>query len=262
MNKFISLIKRNETTILSVIAMLGVIGTGVASGIASKKAEEDINKKKKIVKEELYFDNMKTDVITETPRPTKKEYLKKYWYYYMPAVGIGIISCACIGLSDHLNKKRQAALISACALTAESFREYRETVKTLYGEESDILVKNEIAKKNYTDDIEKPEVDELLFYDEISGRYFNATMEDVKDAEYHFNRNFALRDWAVLNEFYKFLGLEPIEEGEVLGWSTWAEATYGYKWVDFEHEKVVMDDGLECYILRYPFAPHADYMDC
>lgn len=87
-------------------------------------------------------------------------------------------------------------------------------------------------------------------------------MDDVIEAEYHFNRNFALRDYADLNELYSFLGLPQTEYGATVGWGRYAgESVYGYQWVDFVHIKEHMDDGTEYYRISIPFGPTADYLD-
>ena len=91
-----------------------------------------------------------------------------------------------------------------------------------------------------------------LFYDEHSNRYFEATIEQVIQAEYHLNRNFTLRGYVYLNEFYEFLGLSITEYGDVMGWAVNYDEIY---WVDFNHRKVAMDDGLEVYIIETPYEP-------
>lgn len=104
--------------------------------------------------------------------------------------------------------------------------------------------------------IEDNDGSEKLFYDEFSNRYFEVTIEQVISAEYHLNRNYTLRGYSVLNELYEFLGLETTDNGSVLGWMPTDEGEY---WIDFNHRKVVMDDGLECYIIEMPFEPKPDF---
>lgn len=59
-----------------------------------------------------------------------------------------------------------------------------------------------------------------------------------------------MRDYATLNEFYGYLGLDHIRSGDELGWSTGMNLDYYWQsWIDFNHRKVVMDDGLECRII-------------
>ena len=78
-------------------------------------------------------------------------------------------------------------------------------------------------------------------------------------AEYHLNRNYILRGYAYLNEFYVFLGIEETDYGSVLGWAPNDDGMY---WIDFNHSKTVLDDGLEVYIIEMPFEPVYDFFDC
>ena len=71
-----------------------------------------------------------------------------------------------------------------------------------------------------------------------------------------------LRDDANLNGFYKLIGLKETDEGEILGWSTYAGyEKYGYSWVDFAHERIELEDGMECIAIDYPFEPSLDFME-
>ena len=102
-------------------------------------------------------------------------------------------------------------------------------------------------------DFEDAGEEERLFYDAISERYFQATISQVLQAEYHLNRNFALGGgFITLNQFYEFLGIEPVPGGDEVGWMV----SDGLYWVDFDHQKTVVDDGLngevECYIIDAP----------
>ena len=75
---------------------------------------------------------------------------------------------------------------------------------------------------------------------------------EVIDAEYHFNRNFTMRGYAFLNEFYEFLGLPMTEYGRIAGWSM----SSGIMWVDFEHRLIDNDDGgTACYSIDMVFPP-------
>lgn len=72
-------------------------------------------------------------------------------------------------------------------------------------------------------------------------------------AEYHLNRIFVTEGGCVcLNEFYEYLGLDPTPNGEKVGWNMYYDETF---WIDFNHRKVTMDDGLECYIIETAFMP-------
>ena len=166
-----------------------------------------------------------------------------------------------------MNKRQQAALVSAYTLVDSSYKEYKQKVKDIYGQEGHNKIVDAIAVEKADADVvvrgsymcsscdlaaEESCGDPVLFYEEYSNRYFETTIEQVLSAEYHLNRNYILRGYTVLNELYEFLGLETTDYGSVLGWAPTDEGEY---WVEFNHRKTVLDDGLEVYILEMPFEP-------
>ena len=195
---------------------------------------------------------------------TKKEVVKVAGPAYIPAVVVGVATITCIIASNEVNKKRQEALVEAYKALNESYSEYRDKVKEEYGEEADEKVREKIAREKGIPEKDHHPADVLLFFDEYSNRYFWKSMADVNEAKYHLNRNFALRDYADLNEFYEFLGLGPTAYGAEVGWSTGAgEVYYGYAWIDFyfKHHEAKGPDQPEYYTIEMPFPPTPDYMD-
>lgn len=70
--------------------------------------------------------------------------------------------------------------------------------------------------------------------------YFQSTMADVIEAQYHLNRNFALRGSASLREYFAFLGiLDKFPEGfgDALGWDVGIMIEdWGIEpWIDIDH---------------------------
>lgn len=246
-------VKRNLPTILTTVGAVGVVATGVTSAKATPKAIKLLQQAEEKKGEKL----------------TVIEKVKAAGPVYIPSMIIGTATIACVFGSNAINKHRQEALISAYAVLDQSYKEYRNKVKDVLGEDADATVMSEIAKDKYEEAKEKfdskdqeKDDDVKLFFEEYSGRYFEATMSDVLEAEYHFNRNFALRDYADLNELYSFLGLPETEYGATIGWGRFAgESVYGYQWIDFCHVKDRMKDGTEFYRLEMPFGPTPDYLD-
>ena len=234
-------VKRNASTILTCIGMVGVAATAVTAVKATPKALILLEAEKKKKGEKL----------------TKIETIKVAGPAYIPSIIIGVSTITCIFGANYLNKQQQATLASAYALLDRSYREYRNKVKELYGESE---VQTEIAKDHYNEE-DIPEDDgKELFYDTYSKRYFRSTIEEVQRAEYYLNRNISMRDYAYLNEFYEMLGLEPIEPE--LGWSSGGNIEgYWRTWIDFTHELVTMDDGLECHVIMFQKDPYLNFED-
>ena len=243
-------LKRSSPAILTCLGAIGVVATSVLAVKATPKAVDIIRAHEGIDHEGNYYG------------PTKLEVVQLTWKCYIPAALVGLSTIACIFGANVLNKRNQASLVSAYAMLSESYQQYRRAANTVYGEDADSKIIAEVAKKKYISAdgcyIHDPDSDseELLFYDSFSQRYFTSTMSSVLNAQYHVNRNFALRGWSDLNELYDFLGLEEHSGGDVIGWSADEMIKDGLTpWVDFENRLVEMDDGLECYIISTLFEP-------
>ena len=235
-------IKRNASTILTCVGGVGVVTTAVMSVKATPKALALLADAEEEKGEELNY----------------VEKIKIAGPVFIPSILIGAGTLACIFGANVLNKRKQASLISAYTLLEASYKEYKNKVLELYGEEGAGEIRKEIAKDHYEEtDIAD---DKQLFYDEFSQRYFESTLEDVLRAEYTFNRMISTEYGVFLNDFYDLIGLEEVDYGNYMGWmdTQLVEDTW-YCWLDFIHTKVVMDDGLECTIITFGYEPVFDF---
>lgn len=236
-------IKVNAPTILSVIAVVGVIGTSVSVGKATLKASKKLQEATDAKQEPL---NNVEIIATIAP-------------IYIPSIILGGSTIACILGANILNKQSQAALTSAYALANQSFKEYRNTLIELHGEEADKEIRDAIVGKycNYHQTgVDEPD-EKLCFYEPFSKEILHMYEKEIVDAEYHLNRNFVLRGYATLNEWFKFLGLPETDYGDELAWSV----CDGYSWVDFEHCMIRELDGSTYYRIDYPFEPDMEWKD-
>lgn len=101
--------------------------------------------------------------------------------------------------------------------------------------------------------------DTCLFFEINYGEFFERSKGEVLSAEYRFNMLFIAKGYATLNDFYELLYLQKTDLGERLGWAI-GEGMYGCPWIDFTHELVELDDGMECYIINMTFEPSEDYI--
>lgn len=246
---------RNASTVLTCLGGVGLVATTVLAVKATPKALRLIEEEKQKKGEEL----------------SKWETVKATKLTYVPAIVMGTATLVCMFGANILSKRQQASLISAYALLDESYKKYRHKLIELYGEETH----NEVVKSIAIEEAKEVGItaeslcantclttdeacgDPVLFYDEWSHRYFESTIEQVIAAQYHINRNFVLRGYATLNELYEFLGLEPTDYGNTVGWAVEDELY----WIDFHNHKVLIDDDMECYIIETPWGPSPDFLE-
>ena len=257
-------LKGKESLILTGLGVIGVIGTGVSAALATPKALEILEiTENKLFEEaqEAYIESCDfgdVDDIVDFVMPTWRKALV-IAPYYIPTALIAGATCTCI-ISSYVNSvKTQKSLIAAYTLVDGAYKAYRDKNVELYGEENDRQIRKSLAYGQFEDILVFD--GETLFYDEYSGRYFKSTIEAVKDAEYKINRNFALRGYCELNELYEMLGIEPTDYGHTIGWNQYmGETQYGYTWIDFNHQLEETEDGLEYYVISYPFMPTSDFL--
>lgn len=250
-------IKRYLPTILSFLACGGVVGTAVLAVKNHEKAKEQmietINFYAGDNKDEPYLSTTKDADISE------KEKLIIYAKAHIPTALMGIGTMACIMGSNGINHNVQAGMISAYGLLNESYKDYRNNVIETHGvkEHKRIIDSIAVEKANppYLSsmgfvthsqlndaDISKTQPKQL-FYDEYSRRYFESTLSQVIEAEYHINRNFCLGKVVTANEWYEYLGIEQTIEGNELAWYLGTEEELF--WLDFDNTLCVMPDGTE-----------------
>lgn len=251
-------LKRASPTILTCIAAVGVVATSVMTAKATPKAIA------------LVRSDSRKNHDGDPYACTKLEAVQSAWRCYVPAFAVGASTVVCIFGANVLSRKQQLSLAGTYALVSHSYSDYKRKLKELYGEEPHEKIMESLAVEKANDthivscgivsnsSLEFNDADEKqrLFYDSFSQRYFQSTISQVLQAEYHLNRNFALMGGFVpLNMFYEFLGIEPLQDFSDFGWYV----DDNLLWIDFNHSKAMVDDGLngeyECYIVDMDWVP-------
>lgn len=156
-------LKRHSSTMLTTIGAIGVVATAVIAVKNTPKALRILDEAEQEKGEEL---TVKEKIVTAGP-------------VYIPAIAVGISTIACIFGANTLNKRNQAALMSAYALLDQSYKDYKRKVSDIYGEDADKKVVEEIAKDEYEETGIDVDGEKQLFFDYIHGRYFESTMDEV-----------------------------------------------------------------------------------
>ena len=243
-------LKRNSPTILTCIGAIGVVATAVTAVKATPKALAMIEAEE-IVK---WTDPDEKPNASLTPI----EVVKVAWKPYIPSIIIGTATISCIFGANVLNQRQQAALTSAYIFLERSYKEYKDKVKSVLGEDAAKQVETAIVKEKFTEEEMIPSFDgdKCLFYEEHYGKFFERSMLEVRDAEYQLNRKLSKEGEVSLNDFMALLDLPEVPYGDILGWSQEdAFDNYNYTWIEFEHVLLEVADDLECYMIKMPFPP-------
>ena len=206
-------LKDNSTTILAGLAVGGVVGTGLLAHKAGRIYQQDVIEA--------------THIIDPNDRVlTGKEKFEMGWRTHAPVIILGGVTITCIVASTAIGNRRNAALMSMVAVGETAFREYRDKVEAVVGKPKAAKVVDEIAQDKVTDTpVEKgSEIvfmgdDKVIFFDSLTGRFFNSTRLEVERAEVDLNRQILGDMYASQNEWYDKLGLGHVSGGDDLGWN-------------------------------------------
>lgn len=117
-------LRKASPIILSGLGAAGVIVTSVLAVRATPKALRKIRADSKA--------NHKGD----PEAYSKLEAVKSAWVCYIPAAISGTATIFCIFGANVLSKRQQAALTSTYALLNDSYNNYKDKLRELYGEEA------------------------------------------------------------------------------------------------------------------------------
>lgn len=244
MNKVNIFLKRHSSTILSMFASIGVIGTTILAIRATPKA--------------LSLIEGESENDKHGEKLTTIEKIKVCWRPYIPCIISGTSTILCIFGSNYINKKNQKALISAYMALNTTYLNYKNHVKDIYGDDANKNIQKSIIKSQEIDDKLN---DEELFFDMQSMRYFTSSMDKIKNAEKMFNEYLSINGYAFLNDLYDALGLERVDYGYELGWSTRLnDKVYGFDGIILETELVDINDDIECTCITLSIQPSMDFI--
>ncbi|HEY2455577.1 MAG TPA: DUF6353 family protein, partial [Scandinavium sp.] len=134
------MLKNNSPTILSGVAVAGVITTVVLA----VRATPEVMRARTITK--VGKTDM-SDPQQELDDLTIAEEIKVAWRSYLPAAVSGTATIACIIGANQVGLKRNAALLGVYTLADTAFREYKDEVVKQLGDNKEQKIRDEITKK-------------------------------------------------------------------------------------------------------------------
>lgn len=199
----------NSPAILSGLAVAGVLGTAYLTAKAAYKTRE------------VFEENMVNLSVKQIP--TKEKFLLA-WRLYIPAVGTGALTIACVIGANRIGAARATALAAAFKISEQAFEEYKTKVIEKIGEKKEADVRAEVAQER-TNKI--PQGAEIVYvagtqrcYDAFSGRIFTSDLERLRQAQNTLNHMVLNDFYASLSDFYDLIGLPPIQTSDEVGWNS------------------------------------------
>lgn len=220
------LVVDNATTILTAVGVAGTISTAVLAVRGGMKAQTKLN----------------TDLYTASEEFNESEIsfldkAKVTWTCFLPAVGSASVTIAAIICSHRISAGRIAAVTAAYSLSESKLKDYKRAIEEKLGierkEEVDEHFNRQRAENAATVERtpQRPIIisgDKQLFFDVYSGRYFEASMEDLRSAENDMNYKVIQDIQCPLSHFYEVIGLPSIALGDDWGWNATCPPEFKY----------------------------------
>lgn len=249
-NPIESYARKNAPTILTTMGIVGVVSTAVLAVKDSKKAEVLICKRNKY-KLDKYGEEL-----------TKTEKVMAAAPAYLPSMVSGVATISCIYGANHINKNRQAMLISAYGYLNNCFGEYKDAVNELYGSDADDKVKEHIIQIKEPERTVELRDQEIVVYEEYSDSYITTTRNKVDAAIAHLNRHFITFGALSINNILDFLDVDEVNHGDSYGWSYHKNEEFGVDtWIDITLIKLKTPDEHPLYRIDWNIAPTRDYIE-
>lgn len=244
---------KQKSLILSVLAGIGVVATGVVSAKCAKKTSDDMSLKEKAKK-------------------------------YIPAFVTGGATIGCIAASTYISHEEITAVTAACVALGQRFANYKKSVeevatqeqieqidRAFYEREIERL-EQELAEREHPTD----EDDLATFVDSFTGYTFKARKDDVeaglKRAENLYKEQEFL-PWCDI--FYLANSGDDAPYNSILGGGNKWWYDYGYGWSkemfrqfydeddpkDLSIDLTEMEERENTYILEYSWPPEVGFME-
>lgn len=206
------ILSRNSPTILTGVAVAGMVTTVVLAVSATPEAMRrlDMHREVKNAKDEVFG---------------PKEVFLATWKLYIPAAAVGGVTVACIIGANSISSKRNAALLGLYTLTDTAFSEYKTKVVEVIGDKAEEKIRQAVVQDKIERDEGTREViitgnGDVTCYDSFTGRYFKSNMELIRKAQNDINLKCINEMYASQNDFYNLIGLPSANTGEMFGWTT------------------------------------------
>lgn len=235
--------------ILTGLGVLGVFGTAVLAVRDTPKALQLIEQKEQYKIERYGYSLTRVEkVLAGIPG-------------YLPTILMATATISCIIGSRNISAREKAALTSAYIALRESYDEYRQKVKDVFGEKAEAHITTEIIRDTTLREKYGDIFEDKLFYDEYGDRYFKMSMYELQNNLYDVNRMYNHLGEMSLNDFYEFFNLDGLELGDKIGWNAYKDwECAGFSWIQLLFDEFIKD-GEKVLSIKLSIEPDKDFKD-
>jgi len=238
-----------HTTVLTGMGVTGVVTTAYLTGRASFKAAKIIDREEKIIQATAQ-DLPKKEL-------TFKEKTKLVWPLYVAPVSVGCTTITAIVMANHAASKKIAALTVASGISERALSEYKAKVLEKIGENKEMAIRDEIAQERVANTPNKEVLvigaGDVLCFDLMTGRYFQSTVEKIRQAENKINYEILNHMYASLSSFYDLIGIPPTPYSDTVGWNGMTDR------FEVVFSTVMSPDQRPCVAVDFTIPPTAEY---
>lgn len=238
-------INKNSPTILTALGVGGLVSTVILAVKATPKAMEILEREKQFRLEE-YNDDRDLEIL---------DTISLTWETYLPTTIMGLATIACMIGSNSIHLRRNAALASLFSITETALKEYQAKVVEKIGDSKEEKIRGEIAQDHLdakpldSKNVLVASTGDMLCFDSLSGRYFISDVETIRRIQNDFNKRLMTEMDITLNELYDEMNLDPIEMGNLMGW------TIDKGMVDIFFAAKLSKDGKPCIVIEHKNPP-------
>jgi hypothetical protein len=247
--------QENATTLLTAGGVVGVIGTAVLTARAAFSASYALQAEQIIQMHKGLEPDEMPDPAEELPKLDKLTTLKIAGPSFIPPVITGAATIAAIIMANRMSAQKAAALAAAYGLAERNFSDYKAKVEEKLTGPKQKDVEEELAQEAVN---KTPGGDKIVFvegevlcFDRATGRYFNSTMETIKQAVNTTNAEIFNHGFTTVNFFYEELGLAP---------TTWAgEVGFdGDNMLDLSYNTIMAPGNRPCIAIDFKSMPKTE----
>jgi hypothetical protein len=243
----------NSPGILTGLAVAGAVTTAVLAGKAGYAAAMT----ELPLKEVEHETDSGPQMILE-PASTKEK-VQAVWKEFIPAAVTGAATITCIIAANRIGTRRTAAIAAAFKLSEQLADEYKEKVVKTLGAQKEEKMRSELAAERMERAGGAEQIiivgSEVVFQDELSGRFFRQEIEKINKAVNEINHQVNNNYFASLSDFYDKIGLDRTAFSDEFGWNT-------DELLDVRYSPTLLKDGRPAIAMSYNKTPIRDYDRC